>query len=78
MTPELAMSKAVKRLEQLSKDAQALLDDWHKLPDAEKRGRVLVLKQGLDNARTLAQNWKLLAREVNGLEIPEEGEADED
>jgi hypothetical protein len=77
MIPELAMSKAVKRLEQLSKEAQALLDDWHKLSDAEKRGQVLVLKQGLDNARTLAQNWKLLAREVNGFEIPQEGEDDD-
>lgn len=75
MSREPFMARGVRRLGQIAATLQSLLSEWDRLPDAAKRVRIYDVLQDVNNARALAENWRLLA-EANGLKLPGEDEID--
>ena len=70
MTPELRMNRAVPKLRELADEIESLQRDWKGLADDERKERIGRVLEMLNDLRTLAENWRLLA-EANGVVLPE-------
>jgi predicted transposase YdaD len=69
--------KVARLLLEIIKDQRQTIDAWDMLTDARKKELFRNSTEKLAGLATMAVNWRTKA-EQNGLEIPGEGEADED